>query len=382
MKKSKIIFSLIFLGALVLSFFYLNFVWSSSLDEKTEQVMTFAKASEISLNGEMLRQLRGTPEDLNTVAYRSIKNRLIKLKELNSEIKFVYLYMEREGRIYIMADSEPTDSKDYPPPGQEYTEVADQMKEPFKNKIPVITEPITDRWGTWVSVLVPMMDTETSKVMAVFGFDYPAESWTAGAIKQTFQSGLFVAILLLLLLSFYIIIKYAVKLKEEGLRIALIKNEQENIFDSVPAWIFYKDDKNNFIRVNKAFAEAINIPKEKLEGASCFNLFPKEQAEAFFKDDLAILASGKPKTNIIEKMASPKGERWVETDKIILKNEDNKTIGIIGFSVDITDKKNIDDEIKKNNEQLERVNRLMVGRELEMINLKKELANCKNKHED
>jgi rsbT co-antagonist protein RsbR len=132
------------------------------------------------------------------------------------------------------------------------------------------------------------------------------------------------------------------------------REEQEVILDSVPAWIFYKDKENRFIRVNTTFAEVMGIPREQLEGKSCFDLYPKDQAKAFLEDDLAVIASGKPKRNIIESMLSPKGTLWVQTDKIPYRDTQGVIIGIIGFTIDITERKKAEEELKKVNEQLQK----------------------------
>jgi PAS domain S-box-containing protein len=59
------------------------------------------------------------------------------------------------------------------------------------------------------------------------------------------------------------------------------KNEQEQtILDAVPAMIFYKDRENHFVRTNRAFEEAMGLPKEQLEDRSLSDIYPREQAEA------------------------------------------------------------------------------------------------------
>ena len=83
----------------------------------------------------------------------------------------------------------------------------------------------------------------------------------------------------------------------------------------------------------------MGLPKEQLEGQSLFKLYPKEQAEAFWNDDKQVIASGKAKVGIEEKMHSKQGQRWVQTDKIPYRDAQGKIVGVIGFSVDITERK-------------------------------------------
>jgi PAS domain S-box-containing protein len=118
-----------------------------------------------------------------------------------------------------------------------------------------------------------------------------------------------------------------------------IIEEQDVIFNTIPAWIFYKDQENRFVRVNKAFCEAMGKTKDELEGKSLFDIYPKDQADNYWKDDKEVMASGKSKLNILESRITPKGQRWVQTYKIPYLDKQGKVIGIIGYSNDITELK-------------------------------------------
>jgi PAS domain S-box-containing protein len=131
-----------------------------------------------------------------------------------------------------------------------------------------------------------------------------------------------------------------------------IEGEQRIILDSIPAWVFYKDCENRFVRVNNAFSKVMGIPREQLEGKSLYELYPKEQADAFLRDDLAVIESGKPKVNIVEPMTSGGSTLWALTDKIPYRDAQGKILGIIGFTVDITELKKAENKIKELNERL------------------------------
>ncbi|MBI2469751.1 MAG: PAS domain S-box protein [Planctomycetes bacterium] len=127
--------------------------------------------------------------------------------------------------------------------------------------------------------------------------------------------------------------------------------ELQTIIESSPAMIFYKDAENRFIHINHALAEAVGLPKEALEGKSCFDVFPLH-AERYWKDDKEVIASGQPKTGIIEQMAAKKGTRWVQTDKVPYRDEKGNIIGIIGFAVDITSRKQAEEGLLRSYEKL------------------------------
>jgi len=122
--------------------------------------------------------------------------------------------------------------------------------------------------------------------------------------------------------------------------------EIETLLDSSPVMIYYKDRENRLIRVNKTFSDFIGKSRSRIEGRSEFDLFP-EMADKYWHDDMKIISTGNPKKNMIEKVPTRSGERWVQTDKFPVKDANDMVTGIMGFSVDITDRKRAADQLRK-----------------------------------
>jgi|GEM_PF-3118614 len=115
------------------------------------------------------------------------------------------------------------------------------------------------------------------------------------------------------------------------------KEELRLILDTIPAFIWYKDDKNNIMRVNRAGAESVNMAVEDLEGVPTADIFPKE-ADAYYEDDRKIIDSGVPKLGYIESYSPSAGQkRWIRTDKIPFNTTKNSKAGILVIATDITD---------------------------------------------
>jgi PAS domain S-box-containing protein len=134
----------------------------------------------------------------------------------------------------------------------------------------------------------------------------------------------------------------------------LHKNQEELqiIMDSSPIMIFYKDRENTFIRVNKALAEATGLPKEAMEGKTVFEIYPN-QAKDYWEDDKEVIAAGKPKIGIIEPIDAATGKRWVQTDKIPYRDKEGRIIGVIGFAIDITERKLAEDALEEEGRRLQ-----------------------------
>jgi len=117
------------------------------------------------------------------------------------------------------------------------------------------------------------------------------------------------------------------------------------ILNSVPIIIFYKDRKGRFLRVNKEFADQLNMSEEEFLGKTVFDLYSADIAQSMANDDQQVIESSRPKLNIIEQYESKQGKRWVKTDKIPIFDVDGKVIGLIGFAQDITKQKKIEEEV-------------------------------------
>jgi PAS domain S-box-containing protein len=139
------------------------------------------------------------------------------------------------------------------------------------------------------------------------------------------------------------------KQAEEAL--ARQREELQLILDSAPALIFYKDRENHFLRINRAFADSMGRTKEQLEGKSLFDLYPREQAEAYWRDDQEVLASGQPKLNIVEPMRTAAGERWVQTGKVPCRDTQGNLTGVIGFALDITERRHAEVALRESEER-------------------------------
>ena len=132
------------------------------------------------------------------------------------------------------------------------------------------------------------------------------------------------------------------------------RNEEQTIFHSVPAMIWFKDADNRILRANRLAAQSIGRTVEEVEGKSTFELYPDE-AVKYQQDDLDVIRSGQPKRGIIERYEVPGGERrWVRTDKIPYRDAAGNIVGVIVFAVDITAQKEAQEALQRAHDELER----------------------------
>jgi PAS domain S-box-containing protein len=122
----------------------------------------------------------------------------------------------------------------------------------------------------------------------------------------------------------------------------------QTVFNSSPVMFWVKDTNNRTLQINQAAASFEGVNPNDVAGKSCYDIYPLEQAEAFYQDDLEVINSGKPKLGIIEKhTAVGSGDNmWVETGKVPIRNPEGEITGVMAFAIDITNSKQAEEALK------------------------------------
>jgi PAS domain S-box-containing protein len=143
-----------------------------------EDLLDRARLVALSVDAERLKALEGSPADVQAVAYRSLRQQLERLHTVYPDFRFLYVMGRRpSGEVFFYADSEPEDSPDHSPPGQIYVEADAPLREVFDSREASATGPTQDRWGVWVSAVVPLGTGQNGGMEAVLGVDIDAADW-------------------------------------------------------------------------------------------------------------------------------------------------------------------------------------------------------------
>lgn len=113
----------------------------------------------------------------------------------------------------------------------------------------------------------------------------------------------------------------------------------KSILDNLPEHVYWKDKDGKYLGCNLMQAKDLNLKSsEEIIGKTDYDLSPKDKADAFRKIDEKIIIEGKMLE--IEEIVSKDGEnKIVLSKKIPFFDEDQKIIGLLGISVDITERK-------------------------------------------
>jgi PAS domain S-box-containing protein len=154
--------------------------------------------------------------------------------------------------------------------------------------------------------------------------------------------------------NFVLIVRDITARNEAELRRAREHELLKSLMDTIPDSVYFKDEENRFILVNKAKAEHSNVSPETMIGKTDFDYFPPEQAQRIVDDENAIMRSGQAIIDKLEHLESGDGsERWVSVTKIPRYNDEGDIIGTMGISRDVTEWKRTEEELTRNMELLQ-----------------------------
>lgn len=223
----RYLFVLAFILMLAFGIYHIRQVIQSGNEEYGE-ITRVAQTAAAMMHYDDLLQLNALPEDTLKVEYSKLKQMLLQVRNLNKSARFSYIYTMRNGKVLFMVDSEPKNSPECSPPGQELSEATALDKKLMEDGSKQTIEFSKDRWGNWVSILVPLKHPITNKTIAVFGMDFDVKVWHSIRWKNLTLAIMIVLLSLFAIVFIAIIISNSRKLKRDF--ILLKKTEMDLLY--------------------------------------------------------------------------------------------------------------------------------------------------------
>lgn len=286
-KKTRINSIILTVIVLLIVSLHLRFAWNRYNDIASSEAIMLAQSMESLLHPEHISELSGTGESMNNPVYIMTKLSLKRLVDTNNPIRFAYIFGERNGSMIFLIDSESPDSPDYSPPGQIYEEAGETDWLPFKAGKTVLTEPMTDRWGTWISALVPIKDQDDGRVIAVLGLDYSASDWNDQIWERMIPDIIIVTSLLILFLVLLRMWNQHSLLKDLNKKMAFNEALYRSVFEQAPIGIAIADE-NRYVSLSEYGQMNANPMFEQIIGWKNQDLSNMNWTDITFPEDLIV----------------------------------------------------------------------------------------------
>lgn len=168
---------------------------------------------------------------------------------------------------------------------------------------------------------------------------------------------------------------------EERIRQSIVELKDKgfvrSILDNTPSVIYAKDLEGKYLAVNKKYETLFKVTSHDIIGKTDTDMFSSDIAQAFQANDHTVIEA-KEMVTLEEQVPHDDGIHTYISVKFPLYDERNALIGVGGISTDITDRKKYEHDLKEKVDELEKVNKLLIGRELKMRELKNTIKELKD----
>ncbi len=126
----------------------------------------------------------------------------------------------------------------------------------------------------------------------------------------------------------------------------------ETLVDNLPDATFVKDKDHRYVLVNKPFCAFLGKRKDQVLGKTAQDLYPKDVADISEKSDEEVFELGITVDSRERERPDAQGvARILHTRKAPLKDAEGNVTHLIGISRDITERKRMEERLKKSEEQ-------------------------------
>jgi len=130
---------------------------------------------------------------------------------------------------------------------------------------------------------------------------------------------------------------------------ALIRSEAQKkaILNNLPHLAWLKDCDGKYLSVNESFANSVSRTVEDIIGKTDYHLYSQQVAQRYREQDLKIMIT--QKQSFIEEK---RNDLWFETFKAPIFDDQGNVIGVTGISLEISKRKETEEEIRSYSEKL------------------------------
>ncbi|HNV97199.1 MAG TPA: PAS domain-containing protein [bacterium] len=358
-KKRILILSVIFIILEIIGFFIVQKIVNDNFNKELKSTTQIALAA---INPDRIQSMSLNPQDDSSIDYKRVKEQLLELSVPFKDryIDCIYAMSKVDNDIVFLVDSFKINNKRYSAPGDKYFEPPEEIYKIFNDKKSYLVGPFTDEYGTFISYFTPINLLSDDTMVGVLGVDVDYNVYRKIVLKNQV---LFFIILFLLYIIFVIIYLYFVRKKQ--IQEQILENEKkiQTVIDSIPDSIVMIDKNKKIVFYNKASEILFKFGNKNIINRNLYDLVKIPRQVIFDEKNLV--------TNQIHDFKI--NNKIIEISISSVKF--NNSTFFINVFRDISQRVKDEEDLKRQTEELQKINSLMIGRELKMLELKKQLKN-------
>lgn len=382
--KNRKIYIFLALGSIILfiiGLYAANYIQKNYESDFYNKIVNNARLAALSLDGDKLKNLSITPDDNASIDYIRLRNQILSLHQV---LKIegatgIYTVQLKNGSVLFSVDSWAIRHQLHSEPGDLYELPPKELFNAFQDGEPILAGPYNDEFGYWFSVFVPIKDVLDGNIIQVLGIDIDGSYYDAKILSHKTYTHL-IALLAygFILLGCLYIVNIRINIRKLGESAKLLGDLMAGTALCVKGF----DAQGKLFFINKHGKEEhylTNLSDEEIKNWDFMSSI-KEGYRSVIKTAFESALAGKESTGIvIEHIPGTATGAWCSGDFLPVKNLDGSIKYVYFMSKNIDDIKLAEIELANRKNELEKINKLMINRELKMIELKKEIEELKVK---
>ncbi|MBF0254230.1 MAG: response regulator, partial [Candidatus Omnitrophica bacterium] len=135
------------------------------------------------------------------------------------------------------------------------------------------------------------------------------------------------------------------------------EEKYRTLVQNIPQGIFLKDVNSVYVSCNPHFAQIMKLrTEEEVRGKTDYDFFEKDVADKYRADDRRVIERGEA-AEIEEQFVREGNIRYMHTTKSPVRDAVGAVMGLLGISWDITERKRMEDEIRRSKEKEEKISK-------------------------
>ena len=133
--------------------------------------------------------------------------------------------------------------------------------------------------------------------------------------------------------------KTSADLKKVSDNLKIRAEELSIILDTIPAYVYFKDIHLKYVLVNRSFEDLLGLEPNDIIGKHLNDLINTYHNDDYLNKELYVLETGKALYDLEEEVEINNTKHSLNTNIASIKNAEGHIIGIIGISLNITERK-------------------------------------------
>ncbi len=333
-----------------------------AIDSERQEFLTQIRIVSSSINPDRVSPLKGTQADVLTEDYEVVKKQLRKVRDANPDCRYVYITKILDGNVIYVVDSETETSPLHTETGRVYYSAPDFLTSAIQSGRYSVSDPYTNRSGTWVSAFGPVTGHDQKSIAAI-AIDFNARDYVTDIFNRKLLPVSCTGLICMLFFSFYY---FQQRYANSKRRLLISERLYRNLVEGTPNVVCLLDSEGRVVTINKFGLILMDWTEQAVTGTKLCRLWDTQHEQRLCE---AVSESIRGKRVSLE--ITVKGKHGVDSVLSIILNPITEEVAgaanIVCVITDISGERRHGAMVRRQRDLLSAINTIFL-----------EAANCRN----